>query len=950
MAVKELFMRQCLSIRRSQWLFGVPVMLMLAMSPAPRTYAATNFTDIGAGLAGDITFGSTMSWADYDNDGDPDLLVSGSYYDGTTVGDRTTLYRNTNGTFADAGASLPGLFGGAHAWADYDNDGDLDVALAGFWNTIHGPILKIYRNTNGAFADSTIVFPGLVAYPNGLQQPALAWGDYDSDGDPDLAVSGIVNNSDQITSRIYRNDGGSFADIQAGLINVAYASVDWGDYDNDGDLDLLATGSDKVQNGTPITRIYQNSAGAFTALQAGLPNVKLGKAAWGDYDNDGDLDVALAGIMADSQHLHAVYTNNGGTFVTQFSVSGGNASKVLGWGDYDSDGYGDLVILGDLGVAGNVQIFHNNGGTSWTGIDGVFPATYKSATAWADYDNDGDLDLALMGCTDPTTQQTCTATGFTRIYRNNGNPANTAPAAPSGTQASVAGNKVTLSWNAPADAQTASPGLSYNLRIGTTPGGSNIVAPMANTSTGYRRLPQRGSIGSKRSWAATLPYGTYYWSVQAIDPTFAGSAWAAEGSFTLITPDTTAPAGSISINSNAPITGGTQGTLVTLFLSASDTGGSGLKEMRFSNDGVTWGGWELYAATRLFWNLASGDGVRTVYAQFRDGAGNISAPVSDSIILDTTPPSVVALALNGGAQFTNSPDIGTSIIGSDTNELSVVRLSNKPDKAFGKLTYGADYGYTKGSVLGVPWSLANSATGGSADNGPRTVYIQFRDAANNWSPIGSATIFLDTVAPAAGVAISDGAPKTSSSNVILALAGSDTAPASGLGAMRFSNDGASWSDWEPFAATKPWALTSGDGTKTVHVQLRDNAGNVSTVAQDTIVLDSAIVDTEPPSGSISINNGDAATSSANVTLTLSASDTGGSGLKEMSFSNDGKTWSSWEPFAGSKAWVLAGGAGSKAVRARFRDNAGNISAVAQDTIELKPSQFGSPVFIPVARK
>ncbi|MBK9942328.1 MAG: VCBS repeat-containing protein [Kouleothrix sp.] len=823
-------------IRRPPWILVLFVLvgLNLTLSPAPHVFAATNFTDIGAGLAGDITWGSTMSWADYDNDGDLDLLVSGYYYNGTLGGQRTTLYRNTNGVFADAGANLPGVFAGAHAWADYDNDGDLDLALAGYWTLVNGPILKIYRNTNGTFADSNTLFPGFPSGAYGLQNAALAWGDYDNDGDPDLAVSGVVNNTDQIISRIYRNDAGSFVDIQAGLLATTQGSLDWGDYDNDGDLDLLLTGVDKIVNGAPHTRIYQNNAGTFTALQSGLPDIAFGKAAWGDFDNDGDLDVALVGAIATNLYLRAVYTNNGGTFVSQFSAQGGSASRVLGWGDYDNDGYSDLFILGNLGVVGNVQIFHNNGGTSWSGINNVFPDSYQNAAAWADYDNDGDLDLALMACTDPTDATTCTSTGFTRIYRNNGNPANTPPAAPAALQAALAGQQATLSWNAPADAQTASPGLSYNLRVGTSPGGSNIVAPMANPSTGYRRLPKRGSIGSKRSWTTTLPYGTYYWSVQAIDPAFAGSAWAMEGSFTIIQPDTTAPTGSISINSNAAIIGSTQ---VTLFLSASDTGGSGLKEMRFSNDGVSWGGWEQYTTMRLFWNLVLGDGVKTVYAQFRDGAGNISATATDTIILDTTPPSVVTFALNGGAQFTNSPNLGTSITGSDTNDLSVVRLSNKPDKTFGKLTYGADYTYAKGSVLGVPWSLTESATGGSANNGPRTVYIQFRDVANNWSLVGNATIFLDTVAPTGTLAINTGAAQTTNTDVMLTLVGDDAAPASGVAVMRFSNDGTNWSSWEPYAATRGWTLSGGAGIKTVRVQYRDNAGNLSAVEQATIVLE-----------------------------------------------------------------------------------------------------------------
>ena len=123
-------------------------------------------------------------------------------------------------------------------------------------------------------------------------------------------------------------------------------------------------------------------------------------------------------------------------------------------------------------------------------------------------------DLALTGCVDPTSETTCTASGFTRIYRSSGNPTNIPPAAPGGLQANITGNKVTLSWNAPAEAQTASLGFSYNLRGGTTLGGSNIVAPMANISTGYRRRNNRkrhcpltlGRLEKKKARALSEPF------------------------------------------------------------------------------------------------------------------------------------------------------------------------------------------------------------------------------------------------------------------------------------------------------------------------------------------------------------------------------------------------------------------------------------------------------------
>jgi hypothetical protein len=166
--------------------------------------------------------------------------------------------------------------------------------------------------------------------------------------------------------------------------------------------------------------------------------------------------------------------------------------------------------------------------------------------------------------------------------------------------------------------------------------------------------------------------------------------------------------------------------------------------------------------------------------------------------------------------------------------------------------------------------------------------------------------------------------------------------------MRFSNDGTNWSSWEPYAATRVWTLSGGAGSKTVSVQYRDNAGNLSAIAQDTIVLDTSAPDTTPPSGSISINGGAATTSSASVTLTLTADDpVPGSGVATMRFSNDGVTWSSWEIYATTRVWTLSGGAGSKTVSVQYRDNAGNLSAIAQDTIAFEPAQLELRVLLPL---
>src|SRR5262245_8494035 len=135
-------------------------------------------------------------------------------------------------TFVDSGASLLGAGGSiVHpvvAWGDYDGDNDLDLVVAGSTDgTTTGSRTRLYRNNAGAFSVQPTALPNLV-------NAALAWGDYDRDGDLDLALEGLDSTATRMT-RIYRNDGGgTFVDIAAGLTAVANGGLAWGDFDNDG--------------------------------------------------------------------------------------------------------------------------------------------------------------------------------------------------------------------------------------------------------------------------------------------------------------------------------------------------------------------------------------------------------------------------------------------------------------------------------------------------------------------------------------------------------------------------------------------------------------------------------------------------------------------------------------------------------------------------------------------
>ncbi|MFA4907281.1 MAG: FG-GAP-like repeat-containing protein, partial [archaeon] len=474
---------------------------------------------------------SSVVWGDYDNDGDLDILLTG--YTGSTYVSK--IYRNNgNNSFTEqTGISLTGVVHSSVAWGDYDNDGDLDILLTGY--TSSGSFVsKIYRNNgNNSFTEQT----GISL--TGVDYSSVAWGDYDNDGDLDILLTGRDSNSNNI-SKICRNNGNNSFTEQTGisLKGVYVSSVAWGDYDNDGDLDILLTGRDSNSNN--ISKIYRNNgSNSFTEqTEIGVTGVCQSSVAWGDYDNDGDLDILLTGIQSYGTNTSKIYRNNGdNSFTEQTGISlirVGFSSAA--WGDYDNDGDLDILLTGssssDTGPYVS-KIYINNGDNSFTEQTGIgLTGVDLSSVAWGDYDNDGDLDILLTG----SSSDGC----ISKIYRNDNLTSNSVPSAPSGLTASVADSNVTFSWDKSSDTETPQNGLTYNLYVSMTPGGCQVKSPMADISSGYRKVVQLGNVDHCNSnTLKDLPEGKYYWSVQAIDNAFAGSAFAPEQTYTI---DYTSPA------------------------------------------------------------------------------------------------------------------------------------------------------------------------------------------------------------------------------------------------------------------------------------------------------------------------------------------------------------------------------------------------------------------------
>jgi hypothetical protein len=333
------------------------------------------------------------AWADYDGDGDLDLFVGFN-------GIPNRFYRNDKGTLVDVAAGV-GIADAratrAAAWGDYDADGDTDL-LVGF---APGPqsVLKLYRNNGGAFSDVT-ADAGVARDSGAVRQ--RSWIDVDGDSDVDLFVAFRDR-----ANALYRNDDGKFTDVAAdvGLADRRKSvGAVWFDYDEDGDLDLYLGNMDGDANG-----LYRNDGGKFTdvAAERGVnwggrtPNDSTNgtvRPCAADVDGDGHLDIITA-----NYGKNGLFFNRGGSFEdvsSQWGVAIDSRYDACALADFDNDGRLDLYVNGTVtgGTSYRDYLFRNTG----TWFEDVTPENVKALQAdhgvqWADFDRDGDVDLALTG-------------------------------------------------------------------------------------------------------------------------------------------------------------------------------------------------------------------------------------------------------------------------------------------------------------------------------------------------------------------------------------------------------------------------------------------------------------------------------------------------------------------------------------------------------------------------
>lgn len=339
-----------------------------------------------------------VSWVDFDEDRDLDLLIVNG------DGKPNSLFRNEAGEFKLVENSAIGRTGAssvAASWADANNDGLLDLFVANA-----DEVNELYGNDRDRFRP--IEDPVLTDKP--FRATGCSWADFDLDGFVDL----FVTNSDG-ENFLYRNRDFRFELVQAGKVSEDKddsRGCAWGDYDNDGDPDLF------VANDDAKNALYRNDGNdQFTRIEQPPFSQDVGLshgASWGDYDNDGYLDL----FVANQGQANFLYHNLGngefekvenGPIVNDVFSAAGSA-----WADFDNDG--DLDLFVSSGSDEVNRLYRNSGdGTFFRDIDTELQGKRVSATgaAWGDYDNDGALDLFVTS-----------ADGENSLYRNEGNSNN----------------------------------------------------------------------------------------------------------------------------------------------------------------------------------------------------------------------------------------------------------------------------------------------------------------------------------------------------------------------------------------------------------------------------------------------------------------------------------------------------------------------------------------------
>ena len=434
---------------------------------------------------------------------------------------------------------------------DFNGDFTQDI-LINSWGGNGNDHLKLYNSSSDGGYNEVFTAPG-------LYDAKIELIDINNDGEKEIVHIGRTSeaSNSQLKVYVYQQEGnvlnGTPIDISGQFGALKYAAYGFGNIDNDDDIDFAITG---FSNSGQKSNIYLNEtvytetiAPIYTQIATEFPTAVESTLDFFDYDGDGDLDMALTGQGINGV-MFKILQNNGLTGDALSFTEVQNTGLIpireakVDFGDYNSDGYADILYSGKVSGQGQVTKLVEFDPETQTYVESDFDLSdiVNASIAFGDVDGDNDLDFTIAG------ESTANNNNIIKTYLNVRNESaivqnstnrsgrgriefvvNEKPTQPAGLTTEVLSYdneletyKVKFTWEASTDDYTSQNGLTYALKVGTSDGDDDIMKVNSLTN-GYRLSAGKGNVEHKKEWVLNLPNNDYFWSVQAIDAAFSGS-------------------------------------------------------------------------------------------------------------------------------------------------------------------------------------------------------------------------------------------------------------------------------------------------------------------------------------------------------------------------------------------------------------------------------------------
>ncbi|MBU1077408.1 MAG: VCBS repeat-containing protein [Spirochaetes bacterium] len=461
------------------------------------------FEDSGTHIGRNNSYG--VSFLDFDNDGDFDLIEN-NYKQTYNI-----IWRNNGSGSLSEYKSIGKNSTRVIRFADFNNDGFYDA----FAGNCKGEIGELSEQPNEIFMNAGgKEFVLKQSIGNDITRD-VALCDVDNDGDVDIFVANIGANS------LYLNDGtGNFQESENILTGGNTTAALFADFNNDAYMDLVIG-----NNGGEANRLLMNNgSGGFSDSGQSMGKYETTSLDVGDIDLDGDLDIVFG-----TRTLIKIWTNNGSA---GFGSAGSsrfqarsidfvtNDTKDMKLADVDNDGDLDILCANEYDTD---MVWLNNGFGTFKDSGNYLGSYASKRMSVADFNRDGLLDFAVGNSFDQP--------DIIWLNKMTNNNINRAPSPPKVLEVEFSGNEAIITWSSGTDSETPISHLTYNLNIGTSPNGNDILSVPVKKDSYYFNGPGNVRMakvsGGNRIWRIKnlTKISYYYFSVQTIDEGFMGSTW-----------------------------------------------------------------------------------------------------------------------------------------------------------------------------------------------------------------------------------------------------------------------------------------------------------------------------------------------------------------------------------------------------------------------------------------